>query len=64
MDGADQIGVVTSGSVSPTLDMNIGMGYVPTGFSDTGTRLQIDVRGRLIEAEVAPLPFYSRRKSE
>ena len=64
MSGPDRIGVVTSGSVSPTLDMNIGMGYVPTGFSDTGTRLQIDVRGRMIEAEVKPLPFYSRRKSE
>ena len=63
MSGPDQIGVVTSGSVSPTLDMNIGMGYVPTGFSDTGTRLQIDVRGRMIDAEVKPLPFYSRRKS-
>ena len=64
MNGSDQIGVVTSGSVSPTLDMNIGMGYVPTGFSDAGTRLLIDVRGRLIEAEVAPLPFYLRRKSQ
>ena len=58
------IGEVTSGSVSPTLDMNIGMGYVPIGFSDEGTRLQIDVRGRLIEAEIVPLPFYSRRKSK
>jgi aminomethyltransferase len=64
MNGPEQIGVVTSGSISPTLDMNIGMGYVPNGFSDTGTRLQIDVRGRSIEAEVTPLPFYSRRKSE
>ena len=64
MSGPDHIGEVTSGSVSPTLDMNIGMGYVPTGFSDTGTQLQIDVRGRSIEAEVTPLPFYSRRKSE
>jgi len=64
MSGPDHIGEVTSGSVSPTLDMNIGMGYVPTGLSDGGTRLQIDVRGRLIEAEIVPLPFYSRRKSE
>jgi aminomethyltransferase len=64
MNGPDHIGEVTSGSVSPTLDMNIGMGYVPISLSDGGTRLQIDVRGRLIEAEIVPLPFYSRRKSE
>ena len=64
MSDDNHIGEVTSGSVSPTLDMNIGMGYVPIGLSDEGTRLQIDVRGRLIEAEIVPLPFYSRRKSK
>ena len=63
MDGSERIGTVTSGSVSPTLDRSIGMGYVPTGFSDPRTRFHIDVRGRLVEAEVTALPFYSRRKS-
>jgi aminomethyltransferase len=63
MDGSERIGTVTSGGVSPTLDMNIGMGYVPTGFSEPLTRLQIDVRGRLVDAEVTALPFYSRRRS-
>jgi aminomethyltransferase len=63
MDGSERIGTVTSGGVSPTLDMNIGMGYVPTGFSDPPTRFQIDVRGRLVDAEVTALPFYSRRRS-
>jgi aminomethyltransferase len=62
LDGSDEIGTVTSGSVSPTLDTNIGMGYVPTGFSAPGSRLTIDVRGRTVEAEVTALPFYSRKK--
>jgi aminomethyltransferase len=61
LDGSDEIGTVTSGSVSPTLDTNIGMGYVPTGFSAPGSRLTIDVRGRTVEAEITALPFYSRK---
>ena len=63
MAGSKQIGHVTSGGYSPTLDIGIGLGYVPTGFSSPGTRFQIDIRGRLVEAEVTLLPFYSRRKS-
>jgi aminomethyltransferase len=61
-DGAE-VGIVTSGTHSPTLDDNIGMGYVDRGHSDEGTRFEIDVRGRLVEAEVVPLPFYSRKRS-
>ena len=62
-DGSEQIGEVTSGSHSPTLDRSIGLGYVPTGFSAEGSRFQIDVRGRSVEAEVTALPFYSRKRS-
>ena len=63
MDGSNKIGTVTSGSYSPSLDMNIGLGYVPTGFSAPGSRFQIDIRGRTVEAEVTTLPFYSRKTS-
>ncbi len=62
-DGAEKIGEVTSGSHSPTLDRSIGLGYVPTGFSTEGSRIHVDVRGRLVEAEVTRLPFYSRKRS-
>ncbi|MBM3948467.1 MAG: glycine cleavage system aminomethyltransferase GcvT [SAR202 cluster bacterium] len=62
MDGSKPIGEVTSGGYSPTLDMNIGMGYVPKSYAAPGTRFAVDVRGRLAEAEVAPLPFYHRRR--
>lgn len=61
--GERKIGEVTSGSVSPTLDKNIGFGYVPSDFSALGTTLHIDVRGRSTEAVVTTLPFYSRRKT-
>ena len=54
------IGEVTSGSPSPLLDRNIGLGYVPADHSAVGTGLQIDIRGRLVDAEVTTLPFYIR----
>ena len=63
MDGSETIGRVTSGSYSPALDRNVGLGYVPTGFSSPGSRLLIDIRGRAVEAEVTTLPFYSRKRS-
>ena len=61
-DGSEMIGTVTSGSVSPTLDKAIGLGYVPTGFTSEGTRLFIEIRGKKIEAEVTSLPFYLRSR--
>ena len=58
LDGERRIGRVTSGGPSPTLDSNIGMGYVPIAYSAVGTRIAIDARGRKVEAEVVDLPFY------
>ena len=62
-DSSRPIGRVTSGGYSPTLDRSIGLGYVPTDHAAVGSRFQVDIRGRLVEAEVTTLPFYSRRKS-
>ena len=56
----ETVGEVTSGGYSPTLDRNIGLGYVPARLSSPGLRLSVDVRGRAIEVETVPLPFYSR----
>ena len=61
--GGERVGEVTSGNYSPTLDSAIGMGYVRTEFSDPGTPLHVDVRGRLVEAEVTLLPFYAERQA-
>ena len=58
-DGA-RIGTVTSGTHSPTLDANIGMGYVDPEYAEPSTPVEIDIRGRLVAAETAPLPFYRR----
>jgi aminomethyltransferase len=51
-------GVVTSGSLSPCLDAGIGMGYVPLPASEPGTSIQVDVRGKLRDAEVRTKPLY------
>ena len=53
-------GEVSSGGYSPTLDRNIGLGYVPAQSVSPGSRIQVDVRGNLIDAEVVRTPFYSR----
>jgi len=58
-----EIGMVTSGNLSPFLQKGIGLGYVPTKFSAPGTQFQIDIRGRLHQAVVVKLPFYKRKAS-
>jgi aminomethyltransferase len=54
------IGVVTSGTFSPTLGLSIGMAFVPPLYSEAGTQLDVDVRGRTLPVEVVPRPFYKR----
>lgn len=56
------VGIITSGTLSPTLGVPIGMAYVPSALSAVGTALSVDVRGTLCGAEVVPLPFYKRAK--
>jgi aminomethyltransferase len=56
------IGKCTSGSPSPTLGISIGLGYVPKAYAAEGQSLQVDCRGKLIEAVVVKTPFYKRRK--
>ena len=51
-------GVVTSGTMSPSLGIGIGMGYVPAASAMPGTAIEIDVRGRRLAAEVARKPLY------
>lgn len=55
----DIVGRVTSGTVSPTLGYGIALGYVPTALSKVDTELQIDARGRLVDAVVQRPPFYT-----
>ncbi len=52
------IGVVTSGTMSPMLNKGIGLGYVPTIFSEVGSKINIQIRKNAIPATVVKLPFY------
>ncbi len=63
LDSPDtRLGEVTSGSPSPTLGKNIGLGYVPSAHSKIGSRLGVEIRGKVIEAVVVKTPFYKRAK--
>jgi aminomethyltransferase len=63
MVGDDEIGVVTSGTQTPFLKKSIGLAMVPVSRSEPGTALQIDIRGRRVNAVVVPEPFYKRPKT-
>ena len=52
-----EIGVVTSGTQSPDLDIPIGMGYVPASLATLGTKLYIKVGNKLLEGTVCDVPF-------
>jgi aminomethyltransferase len=51
------IGTVTSGTMSPSLDEPVGMGYVPVDYADPGTTVRVVVRGQQKKARVQTLPF-------
>ncbi len=54
----NNIGIVTSGTMSPSLNKGIGLGYVKTEFSKAGSEIYIQVRKKQLKAEVVKLPFY------
>lgn len=58
--GGEAAGTVTSGTFSPSLGIGIGMGYVRADLAEPGRRVEIDVRGRVREAEIRSKPLYSK----
>ena len=64
LSDGEEIGVVTSGTLSPSLDVGIGMGYVRPEFAAPGTRLAIDVRGKTRPAVVATKPLYPDKETD
>jgi aminomethyltransferase len=60
LDDAGPTGVVTSGTMSPTLGTAIAMAYVAPAHVEPGTMLSVEIRGARVAAEVVPLPFYKR----
>jgi len=61
-EAGEKIGVVTSGSPSPTLGKNIALAYVPPAYSTVGTALYVEIRAQKCKAQVVPTPFYKRAK--
>jgi aminomethyltransferase len=59
----EEVGVVTSGSPSPTLGKNIALAYVPPALAALGTSLFVEVRTQRVKALVVPTPFYKRAKN-
>ncbi len=58
--GDTQVGEITSGTFSPTLQQPIAMGYVKPEFAMVDQELNVDIRGRYEIARVVKLPFYKR----
>ncbi len=56
-----KIGVVTSGTFSPSLEFGIGMGYVETSHAAENKELTVDIRGRKARAHVVKLPFVAKK---
>ena len=59
--GDTQVGRITSGGFSPTLERPIAMGYVDTALAAEGTELEVEVRKKRLPATVASLPFVPHR---
>ena len=56
-------GMVTSGTMSPSLGIGIGMAYVPSELAGEGTNLEIDARGRPVAAVGARKPLYVKEST-
>jgi aminomethyltransferase len=62
LDGeGTEVGRITSGGFSPSLQRPIAMGYVAAHLAEPGTALKLEQRGKLFDARVAPLPFVPHR---
>lgn len=68
LHGDKKIGNITSGCPSPSLGGNVGMGYVETAHMKSGTKVNVNIRGKLFPAEISKMPFlpshyYSKPKN-
>jgi aminomethyltransferase len=60
LSGDETVGEVTSGTLSPSLGVGIGMGYLRSDLAEPGTEIEIDVRGKRRTAVVRERPLYSK----
>jgi aminomethyltransferase len=59
VDG-NSIGIVTSGTMGPSVKKGIGMGYIPTKFSEPNSEIYIKIRKKTLKAKVVNMPFYKK----
>ncbi len=57
-EAGSTIGIVTSGTMSPSLNKGIGLGYVPSNMSGFGEPIYIQIRKKAVKATIVKLPFY------
>lgn len=63
-EGSEEpIGEVTTGTQSPTLKKNLGLAILASRYTEPGTIVEVDIRGKRLKAKVVPLPFYRRNES-
>ena len=55
-----EVGAVTSGTFSPSLEVGAGMAYLRGDLAEPGTEVEIDVRGKSRPARIASMPLYER----
>lgn len=60
--GDEPIGVVTTGTQSPTFKKNIGLALIQTEFAGLDTEVEVEIRGKRLKAKVVATPFYKRTK--
>ena len=57
-ENQNEIGIVTSGTMGPSVKLSIGLGYVKSEFSSVGSTIYLSIRNKFIEAEIVKLPFF------
>ena len=62
--GGKDIGNVTSGTFSPTLNKAIGLAFIDVAYSAVGTEIAVAIRDTMTEAKIVKLPFYKREKNK
>ncbi len=62
-DGDQQVGITTSGTMSPFINKAVAMALVNRDLAEEGKELSADVRGRRLKVKIVPLPFYKRAKA-
>jgi len=61
--GDEEIGLITSGTQSPTLKKNIGLALIKSDYKELGNELTVEIRGKRLKAVVVSTPFYKRAKN-